>query len=363
MRWAGRRPLGVSALSAFFALGVDSEQCDRPRARLSGPLVPGPVAAQAGGTRAVCPVRPRGDPPDGWRRDRLRRRSHRALDPEAVGSLAGPGCPEHQPSRGRAACDPTWRLAYLDRRADRGDADRVSARSTGPTVGRRRSPVNTHGRLEAAVSTCPRGLSPAYPRRHRSRGLGASPGVWSDCAGSVVPSDKRPRAGWRWPAGQGRLSGVPRRWALIRARVARFPSWTSPVRVRSPALWKLLPRFDFGRGGGFRFDGSHSASNVPSNRRPHEAEPLEPIAEPLEVLLDPELHDLGPVPHVAQMGVDAAHHVLRPVAELARDAVKAHRRPEVERLQARRAVGVTEGLRPCGRRATSSGSRMVAVTD
>jgi hypothetical protein len=23
---------------------------------------------------------------------------------------------------------------------------------------------------------------------------------------------------------------------------ARFPSWTSPVRVRSPALWKLLPR-------------------------------------------------------------------------------------------------------------------------
>jgi hypothetical protein len=55
---------------------------------------------------------------------------------------------------------------------------------------------------------------------------------------SNVPSNKRSSAGWRWIAGQGIQTPGLRWWALVGAGVARFPSWTSPVRVRSPALWK-----------------------------------------------------------------------------------------------------------------------------
>jgi hypothetical protein len=54
-----------------------------------------------------------------------------------------------------------------------------------------------------------------------------------------VSSDKRAGAGQRWIAGQGIQTRSLRRWALFGAGVARFPSWTSPVRVRSPALWNL----------------------------------------------------------------------------------------------------------------------------
>jgi hypothetical protein len=73
---------------------------------------------------------------------------------------------------------------------------------------------------------------------------------------------------------------------------------------------------------------------------------LQPIAQPLEVLPDAELHDLGAVPDLAQMCVNATHHRLRFMTELARDCVGRHRGALVERLQPGGAVGVPERLRP-----------------
>ena len=70
------------------------------------------------------------------------------------------------------------------------------------------------------------------------------------------------------------------------------------------------------------------------------------MAEPIEVLVDPELHDIRTVPHVTQVGADAAHHLLGAVAELAGHRVEAHRRAAVEGLQPGGAVGVSEGYLP-----------------
>jgi hypothetical protein len=57
------------------------------------------------------------------------------------------------------------------------------------------------------------------------------------------------------------------------------------------------------------------------------------IPEPLIVLLHPELHDLRPVPHVAQVGVHPAHHLLASMAEFSAHRIEAHRCPAVERLE------------------------------
>ena len=69
---------------------------------------------------------------------------------------------------------------------------------------------------------------------------------------SDVPSDRRPGASQRRLTGEVPSPGELRWWALVSVGVARFPSWTSPVRVRSPALWKCFPPQDFGVGGVFR---------------------------------------------------------------------------------------------------------------
>jgi hypothetical protein len=107
-----------------------------------------------------------------------------------------------------------------------------------------------------------------------------------------------------------------------------------------------MPRFNFGCGGVFRLPGTPARGNVPGNKRAHQAEPLQPIAEPLEVLLDPVLHDLRTVADVAHVGVDPLHHVVRPMAELAGHGVGRNGGATVQRLEPGGAVRVAESLRP-----------------
>jgi hypothetical protein len=44
---------------------------------------------------------------------------------------------------------------------------------------------------------------------------------------------------------------------------------------------------------------------------------IQPITEPLEVLLESVLHELGPVLNLAQVRVDPSHHLLESMAEFA----------------------------------------------
>jgi hypothetical protein len=54
------------------------------------------------------------------------------------------------------------------------------------------------------------------------------------------------------------------------------------------------------------------AVTFPVTKRPCQPQPLRAIPQPLEVLLDPVLHDLGAVPDVAQVGIDALHYPVGP---------------------------------------------------
>jgi hypothetical protein len=53
---------------------------------------------------------------------------------------------------------------------------------------------------------------------------------------------------------------------------------------------------------------SHSHSDVPSDKRCRQPQPLQPITESFEVLLHPVLDDVGAVPDVAQVRIDPLHH-------------------------------------------------------
>ena len=87
-----------------------------------------------------------------------------------------------------------------------------------------------------------------------------------------------------------------------------------------------------------------SRSNVPTNRKLRETEPPQTFAKPLEVLLKAVFDHLRAVPDLAQVGVDAPDHVLRPMPQLAGDGVEADRGSAIEGLQPRRAVGMAEGF-------------------
>jgi len=62
--------------------------------------------------------------------------------------------------------------------------------------------------------------------------------------------------------------------------------------------------------------------------------------------LDPVLHLLGAVPHLAEVAVHATYHGFASVTLLFRDGEQADRRALVESLQPSRAVGVPEHLGP-----------------
>jgi hypothetical protein len=49
------------------------------------------------------------------------------------------------------------------------------------------------------------------------------------------------------------------------------------------------------------------ASNVPSNKRPPQTEPLEAVAEALEVLLHPELYHLRAMPDLPEVRPASGH--------------------------------------------------------
>ena len=89
--------------------------------------------------------------------------------------------------------------------------------------------------------------------------------------------------------------------------------------------------------GQFRLSPRRIRSVLPSARRPHQPEPMQPVTEPLAMLLDSVLHYLRPVPDRAEMRVHPAHHRLGLVAELAGHGIGGDRRALVERLQACRA--------------------------
>ena len=101
----------------------------------------------------------------------------------------------------------------------------------------------------------------------------------------------------------------------------------------------LIACRDFDRAGRFRIRLCRPRSSVPSNRSFRESEPMEAIAEPLEVLLDTELYHLGAVPDLAQVRVSPPDHLLAAMPELATRCTgsRARRGP---RLQPRRAAGV-----------------------
>src|SRR5689334_18245517 len=87
------------------------------------------------------------------------------------------------------------------------------------------------------------------------------------------------------------------------------------------------------------FQGLAPRSVLPSVRRPHKSYPLEPIAQPLEVLFHP--NSTTSDRWQAEVSVDPPHHLLRAVSQLAVQRVAAHRRAAVERLQWRpRTAGV-----------------------
>ncbi len=74
-------------------------------------------------------------------------------------------------------------------------------------------------------------------------------------------------------------------------------------------------------------------------------EPFHAIGEPLGVLFDPILEHIRTVPHGPQVAIDAAHHDLTTVAELAGDCEGRDRRAAIETLQPHGAVGVPECFR------------------
>jgi len=60
-----------------------------------------------------------------------------------------------------------------------------------------------------------------------------------------------------------------------------------------------MPLLGFGRGGVFFTHLPIARRVFPSDRSPHQTEPLQPTAEPFDVLLDPVLHNVRAVPNVA----------------------------------------------------------------
>jgi hypothetical protein len=66
------------------------------------------------------------------------------------------------------------------------------------------------------------------------------------------------------------------------------------------------------------------------------------------------LHDLGSVARIAQVRVDPADHLLRPMAQLTTHGVEAHRRAPVERLQPRRSSTLTSSATSSNRASKTS---------
>src|SRR5438445_13465160 len=101
----------------------------------------------------------------------------------------------------------------------------------------------------------------------------------------------------------------------------------------------------------------HVAAN---NGKPHSglgrrSNSRQPVLQGLQVLLDPVLDHLRPVPGLPEMAVGLLNHGRRGVPDFAAHGPRGPRRPVVDRLQAGRNVGVPEDLRWAGHDPDSNG--------
>ena len=90
-----------------------------------------------------------------------------------------------------------------------------------------------------------------------------------------------------------------------------------------PFVRTIRPADSCAVAGRFVFGGRRSRSNVPSNN----PQLFQPLTDLLDVLRHSILHHLGAVPYLPKVGVNAPHHRLGFVPELARHGVARDRRP------------------------------------
>jgi hypothetical protein len=122
----------------------------------------------------------------------------------------------------------------------------------------------------------------------------------------------------------GKMSAVEtgsKRLISVRSVVQLYPG---------PWVRNTCPAFAFAIVGRFSSRRRRIRSVLPSDRSPHQAEPLQPIAESLEVLLHPVFHHLGAVSNRSEVRVDLPDHRLGFVAEFARNGVGRDRRALVQ---------------------------------